>query len=63
MLELDEMLLDYLDRSFVAAPADVQAAFRRLLQIEDPVLNEWLLLGEPPGVPELSDIVARVRSG
>jgi len=61
MLELDEILLRYLEQRFTAAPAEEQAQFRRLLDVEDPVLNEWLLLGNYPGDQSINNIIQRVR--
>jgi len=61
MLELDEILLRYLEHGFVTSPPDLQAQFRRLLAVEDPVLNEWLLLGTVPDEVGLAAIVRRVR--
>ena len=40
MLELDEILLRYLEERFPMASADEQAQFRQLLAIEDPALAE-----------------------
>jgi antitoxin CptB len=62
MLELDVILLRYLEEQFPSAPPDEQAQFRRLLQVEDPVLNEWLLLGSVPSDQTLADIVGQVRA-
>jgi antitoxin CptB len=62
MLELDEILLRYLEQRFCSTTAAVQAQFRQLLEIEDPMLNEWLLLGKVPTGQPLADIVERVRA-
>ncbi len=60
MLELDEILLAYLDREYRQASSADQSAFRRLLAIEDPILNQWLLLDGVADVG-LRGIVRRVR--
>jgi antitoxin CptB len=62
MLELDEMLLDYLEGPFLRASAPQQADFRDLLRIEDPQLNQWLILGHAPSDPRWVDIVAVIRA-
>jgi len=61
MLELDEILLRYLEERFPQSSAEEQAQFRRLLDVEDPVLNEWLLLGDFPGDQSIDNIIQRVR--
>lgn len=61
MLELDEILLRYLEGPFLAAPQAQQQQFRALLQIEDPVLNQWLILGHPPEQPQMVAIVGQIR--
>ncbi len=45
MLELDELLLNYLQNDFAASPPEQQASFRALLALEDPLLHRWLLAG------------------
>lgn len=60
MLELDEILRDYLQHHYAMAPETERAAFRALLTQEDPSLQRWLLLGEPPA-REFEAIVERLR--
>ena len=62
MLELDEILLRYLEERFVQSSVEEQALFRRLLDVEDPVLNVWLILGDVPAGQGLERIVQRVRA-
>lgn len=62
MLELDEILSNYLNQRFAAASAVEQAQFRRLLQFEDPVLNNWLLLSVTPDEPALALILEQLRT-
>jgi len=61
MLELDEILLTYLERHYASAAAAEQAAFRCLLGEEDPQLQRWLLLDERPADPRLHALVERLR--
>lgn len=61
MLELDAILTRYLDERYPDASPTEQAQFRELLTIEDPVLNEWLILGRIPAAEPLAAIAHRVR--
>lgn len=61
MLELDEILRRYLEHGFCSSSTERQEQFRKLLEIEDPVLNEWLLLGRIPPEHELAGVARRVR--
>lgn len=63
MLELDEILLRYLEGRFVQSSPEDQQRFRQLLAVEDPVLNEWLLMAHTDGAGDLAGIVERVRGG
>ena len=61
MLELDEILLAYVEQRYARAEPDEQAAFHRLLECQDPQLQRWLLLGEVPKDPALARLAARLR--
>lgn len=61
MLELDVILSRYLESCYAASPEPEQEQFRALLEIEDPILNRWLILGEPPDEDSFAFIVQRVR--
>lgn len=63
MLELDEILLRYLEERFVQSSPEDQQSFQQLLAVEDPVLNEWLLLDHADEAGDLAGIVERVRGG
>jgi antitoxin CptB len=59
MKELDILLVRYLDEQYGAAPPQEQEAFRRLLEIQDPVIYAYCLGSEPP--PEhLAALIGRV---
>lgn len=60
MLELDEILIRYLEQQYPGADVDQQRGFVRLLAVEDPLLNRWLILGEEAEA-SLSEIVRAVR--
>ena len=48
MKELDILLTRYLDERYETAPAAEQDAFRRLLEIQDPLIHAYCLGQEPP---------------
>lgn len=60
MLELDEILLAYVENRYAEAPEAEQTAFRELLTQDDPLLQRWLLLGEVPPA-SLREIVERLQ--
>ncbi len=55
MKELDQLLMRYLDRQYVAASENDKAAFHALLELSDPELAGYLLQRREPG----SEIIAR----
>jgi len=61
MRELDVMLEHFVAGGAAIANESQRAAFERLLEVPDPLLVEWLMLGaEPPD--ELEEIVERIRA-
>lgn len=60
MLELDELLLGYLDRSYAAADAAEQSAFRELLEYPDQTLFD-IFFNAVPAEPRLLHVIDRVR--
>jgi succinate dehydrogenase flavin-adding protein (antitoxin of CptAB toxin-antitoxin module) len=60
MRELDFLLARYLDSDYSRAPAVEQAAFARLLELQDPVLWGLLLGREQAQDPELAHVVERI---
>lgn len=60
MLELDFLLMRYLDDRYADADAAEQALFADLLKEQDPTLNEWLLGGAE--APEaFRALIGRIR--
>lgn len=59
MLELDLILLDFLDKRFLRLNAASKAQFEKLLHCEDQELYRWFLSIQPPAV-EFSDIVHKI---
>lgn len=62
MKELDVLLERYLERRYPTAPEAERAAFRRLLEFQDPALWACLSGREEPADRDLSDVVRRIRS-
>ena len=58
--ELDELLRGYLDEEFEAAPAEVQEAFRRLLEAPDEAIQGYCLGGIRPAEAPLAAVVDRI---
>ena len=59
MKELDILLTRYLDERYGIAPADEQAAFRRLLEVQDPVIYAYCL-GQEPAPEPLAVLIERI---
>jgi antitoxin CptB len=61
MKELDILLARYLDEQFGTASLEEQEAFRRLLEIQDPVIYAYFLGSERP--PEhLAVLIGRITA-
>ncbi len=61
MKELDVLLEKFLADSFDQLAADKQAAFQRLLSMEDPDLYACLLGQQSVSDSELADVIAKIR--
>ena len=62
LLELDYLFADYLDQQYAKASAEEQAAFRALLDQQDPDLQHWLInTDELPTEPEMASLVKKLR--
>jgi antitoxin CptB len=62
MKELDILLARYMDERFCAAPTGEQEAFRRLLEIPDPLIYGYCLGTERP--PEhFAVLIERITAG
>jgi len=60
MLELDLILVPFVEQCLPSASADVQQAYVRLLESEDTELFAWFLQRERPGDEELAGIVEQI---
>ena len=66
MKELDVLLERFLAERYAALSASQQAAFRRLLQLEDPDLHACLMGQQTPpdkSDTEIADVIERIRRG
>lgn len=61
LLELDCILLHYLEQHFTQASTREQDQFMQLLQQQDDQLLAWLLHEEVEPAPELGVIIRRLR--
>ncbi|GIX30483.1 MAG: hypothetical protein KatS3mg124_0955 [Porticoccaceae bacterium] len=61
MLELDLLLLPFVEQIYPQLSGEDQARFHRLLACEDQDLFRWLLDREEPEDPDLARIVAVIR--
>lgn len=60
--ELDLLLGRFLEQQWDQAPAEVQAAFERLLALQDPDIYALLTGKRRAPDPELADVVERIRT-
>jgi antitoxin CptB len=63
MLELDSLLLGFLERAEHALDEAQYAAWTALLEQSDAELSEWLLGRAEPSDSALADLVRRIRAG
>lgn len=63
MLELDLLLLPFLEKVFPKLSAQEQTVFEQLLACTDQDLYIWLIGHEQPTDPQLAAMINRVRSG
>ena len=63
MRELDLVLLRYLEQTYAEAPVEEQAAFRQVLEMQDPeILDHLTGRADPPG-GALGRVVETLRTG
>ena len=60
MRELDVVLQHYLEARYSDAPAEEQAAFEALLELQDPQLFAYLVRRESPVELEQVNVIARL---
>jgi antitoxin CptB len=62
MLELDLLLLGFLDREYPQLERAGQACFARLLELPDQHLLEYLIRQAPVREKEFTDVIERIRT-
>jgi len=60
MLELDVLLERYFDRRYTGSGPDRQAAFRKLVSLQDPQLHGLLMGGAAADDPVLDDVIKQI---
>jgi antitoxin CptB len=63
MRELDVLLTRYVDEEYRTAAPEQQEAFRRLLDMQDPLLHAYFLGRETPADAALASLIARITAG
>ncbi|TPQ24876.1 succinate dehydrogenase assembly factor 2 [Methylomonas koyamae] len=61
-LELDLLLLRYLEHAYLSAPPERQHAFLRVLDMEDVELMPYLMTDRLPADDSLAELVIAIRS-
>ena len=62
MLELDELLQDFLKQAFAELDANEQMQFENLLTCHDNLLLEYLMGRTVPADPETANVVNKIRA-
>jgi len=61
-LELDLLLLRYLEHAYLSATSDQQRAFLRILDLEDIELMPYLMADRQPADADLAQLVVAIRA-
>jgi antitoxin CptB len=61
--ELDVLLSRYVDEEYRTAAPEQQEAFRRLLDMQDPLMHAYFLGRETPPDAVLASLIARITAG
>jgi antitoxin CptB len=62
MRELDELLMDYFERSYGTASEAEKGAFRELLALPDPLLASYLVTGQASAEGVSARVISRIRN-
>jgi antitoxin CptB len=63
MRELDVLLTRYVEEEYRDSAPELQAAFRRLLEAQDPVIWDYFLGRQPTHDAELAALIRRITGG
>ena len=61
MLELDLILIPFVEKSFNELTEKQKSDYQNLLQLEDPTLYSWLMGFEPVSEPSMIEIVSLIH--
>lgn len=61
MLELDLVLLSFLDKHYDALTEQQKKTFEKLLEEQDPTLHSWFMRQAIPEDKEIADMVEYIR--
>ena len=59
--ELDVLLGRFLDTEYPQLSASQKMAFERMLEVQDPIIMDWLFSKSQPQDPELEMLVKRMQ--
>ncbi|MEM7357817.1 MAG: succinate dehydrogenase assembly factor 2 [Pseudomonadota bacterium] len=59
--ELDVLFGRFLDTAYPSLTEPEQLAFQRLLDVQDPIIMDWLFDRHHPDDPEIAAIIARLQ--
>ncbi len=62
MRELDELLLKYVENTYLRASEEEKTAFHELLALSDPQLKAYLIGGEETGQAATDRIIQQLRN-
>ncbi|AKH19668.1 succinate dehydrogenase assembly factor 2 [Sedimenticola thiotaurini] len=62
MLELDYVLIDFLDQHFTTLSLEDQRLFVRLLDFEDQLLLDWVMGNVVPSDPDIRRLISLMRT-
>lgn len=60
MLELDHLLLGFLDHGYTDLDPEARLSFKRLLDCQDQDLSDWLMSRRAPVDPELKAMIQQI---
>jgi len=62
MLELDLILLHFLDQHYAKLSAEQQVVFEQLLEFEDPLLQQWFMRQAEPQDKALAAMIEYINT-
>lgn len=62
MRELDILLTRFLEHRWDGLPAHLQTGFVELLEVQDPILMDWIMGRATPETPEFVTLIDSIRT-